>query len=123
MANQVVWFEIPAQDLERAMKFYGAAFGWTFERNEMGPMKLAMLPSGDMDTYGTCGALVQAPGYDPSPNGPVVYVGCEDVAAQVARIERAGGRVVVPRTDIGPYGFFAHFVDSEGNRIGVHGMK
>jgi hypothetical protein len=122
MANQAVWFEIPVKDLERAMTFYGKAFGWAYERQELGPMKMAML-QGDMNAYGACGALVHAPGYEPAQNGAVVYVACEDVAAQSERIEKAGGTIVVPRTDIGQWGFFAHFRDTEGNRIGIHAMK
>lgn len=120
--NPVVWFEIPVKNLDRATKFYAAAFDWVFDHQEMGPMKLAMLP-GNMQQYGTCGALVLAPGYEPAQTGTLVYIACEDVAAQIARVEKAGGTVLVPRTSIGQWGFIAHFADPEGNRVGIHSMK
>ena len=42
----------------------------------------------------------------------------------LARVERAGGSIVVPKTDIGgDFGFFAHFVDTEGNKVGLHSMQ
>jgi uncharacterized protein len=46
------------------------------------------------------------------------------LALMLARVVPAGGSVLVPKTEIGnDFGFFAHFVDTEGNKLGLHSMK
>jgi len=68
---------------------------------------------------------VQGEGGVPSQNGTMVYLnGGDDLAPLLARVAQAGGQVVVPKTEIGSdFGFFAHFVDTEGNKVGLHSMK
>jgi len=121
----IVWFEIPALDLDRAVRFYTAVFGCAFKREDAPgemPGKLAIFDFGEC--RGTGGALMQHPGLVPSSrDGVVIYLaGGPDLAESLGRVEAAGGSVLLPKMAIGPYGFIAHFRDSEGNRIGLHAM-
>ena len=67
------------------------------------------------------GALVCGEGYVPSSSGAIVYLNCNpSLDAVLGRVEAAGGRIVVPRTDIGENGAFAFILDTEGNRVALH---
>ncbi len=120
--NSVVWFEIPVNDMARAQKFYEAVFGVKTTPDEMGPMKMAMLPWAQ-GAPGAAGALVQGPGLTPSHAGTVVYFSVDEIDAALAKVNKNGGKTLVPRTSIGEHGFFAHFEDTEGNRVALHAMK
>jgi predicted enzyme related to lactoylglutathione lyase len=71
------------------------------------------------------GAIVHGDGGSPSTNGTLVYLnGGDDLSPMLGRVEEAGGTVVVPKTEIGnDFGFFAHFIDTEGNKVGLHSMN
>jgi predicted enzyme related to lactoylglutathione lyase len=70
------------------------------------------------------GAIVQSDGYVPAANGSVVYLnGGDDLNVPLSRVEKAGGKVLLPKTPLGPNGFMALFLDTEGNKIGFHSMK
>ena len=120
----ITWFEIPTLDLDRAMRFYAAVFGCAFKREDAPgdlPGTLAIFDYGDCEGVG--GALMQHPVLTPTRDGVVVYLsGGADLAEPLSRVEAAGGTVPLPKMAIGPYGFIAHFLDSEGNRIGLHSM-
>ena len=120
--NPVNWFEIPAVDVDRAMAFYKAVFGIKLTKEAMGPSTLAFFPMVD-GQYGAAGALVKGKGYRPSRTGITVYFPVASINATLAKVKAKGGKVLVPRTGIGKYGFMAHFEDSEGNRLGLHSMK
>jgi len=63
-------------------------------------------------------------GNKPSANGTRVYLSCEGVLDEViARVEKAGGKIVMPRTKIGEEGWVALITDSEGNSVGLHSFK
>ncbi len=122
MPHAISWFEIPAVNFSRAKSFYEKVLGITIERMEMGPITMGMLSS---DPNAVGGAIVQGEGASPSQNGTVVYLpGGDDLAVMLARVVPAGGSVLVPKTEIGNnFGFFAHFLDTEGNKLGLHSMK
>lgn len=122
MSHALNWFEIPVTDFTRAKTFYETVLGITIAPMEMGPTTMGMLST---DPTAIGGALVQGEGSMPSQNGTMVYLnGGEDLAPMLARVAQAGGVVVVPKTEIGnDFGFFAHFVDTEGNKVGLHSMK
>jgi uncharacterized protein len=126
MTNAISWFEIPVENLERAMKFYGAVLEAPLEKMDMGTSLMAFLPS-SQDGIG--GAIVHMQdkswGYQPSHSGSVVYLnGGDDLSVPLSRVEAAGGKVLTPKTDIGQgFGHFAFFEDTEGNRVGFHSMK
>lgn len=117
--NPVNWFEIPVNDLQRAIKFYETVFGIELSLNQMGPLKMAwfpMFPGGG----GAAGSLAQAEGYTPSHSGTLVYFSVDDINATLELIDENGGQTLVPKNSIGEYGFIARFEDCEGNRVGLH---
>jgi uncharacterized protein len=126
MAHAVSWFEIPVENLERAMKFYGTVLQADLQKMDMGTMLMAFLPA-SQDEIG--GAIVHVQdknwGYKPSHSGSVVYLnGGDDLSMPLSRVETAGGKVIMPKTEIGnDFGYFAFFEDTEGNRVGFHSMK
>ena len=121
--NPVGWFEIPVSDLKRAKKFYEKAFGYKLKLEKMGPVDMAWFPM-HMGAAGAAGSLVKLDGYfTPSNEGSLVYFGVEAVDASLKKIEKAGGKTLMPKTPIGEHGFIAHFEDSEGNRVAIHAMK
>ncbi|MFY0625791.1 MAG: VOC family protein [Reichenbachiella sp.] len=121
MNNLVQWFEIATNDLERAKTFYNKVFDIEFQFIEMPDSKMYMF--GAPDAVGAAGCLLHSTESKPSSDGAVIYFSCEDVAIQAKRVEEAGGKLLFPKTDIGEFGFFAQFIDSEGNRIGLHSTQ
>jgi uncharacterized protein len=121
MPHTVSWFEIPVTDFSRAKSFYEKVLGISIEPMVMGPVTMGMLSS---DPTAVGGALVYGDGGSPAKNGTLVYLnGGDDLAPMLARAAKAGGSVAVPKTDIGNgFGFFAHFIDTEGNKVGLHSM-
>lgn len=117
--NPVNWFEIPATDLGRAKTFYRAVFGHTIENETVEGTKMALFPM-ELGAGGTGGSLVECEGYTPATTGTVVYFSAPDIEATLAKIESAGGMTLIPKTDIGQHGWFGHFQDTEGNRVGLH---
>ncbi len=121
--NAISWFEIPATDLARATTFYEAIFDTQLIPLDLENIRMRMFPVTDMMT-GIGGALVDSSGFHkPSAtDGPLIYLnGNPDLQTILNRIEAAGGKITVPKTLISPeYGFMGVFIDTEGNRIGLH---
>ena len=120
--NPGVWFEIPVSDLDRAKSFYEAVFGYEMNINEMEDIKMAWFPM-HRDAPAAAGALVHGKTYVPSHNGTMIYLHVDNIEGTLKRVEQHGGKTVTPKIDIGENGFFGHFEDTEGNRIGVHSMQ
>ncbi|MCD6011490.1 MAG: bleomycin resistance protein [Flavipsychrobacter sp.] len=122
--NAISWFEIPTTDLDRAQKFYETIFGVQLVPMDTPNLKMRMFPLEDM--MGVGGSLVHnAEFFKPSgTDGPLLYLnGNPDVQNVLDRIEGAGGKVLVPKTQISPeYGYMAVFMDSEGNRVALHSV-
>jgi predicted enzyme related to lactoylglutathione lyase len=122
MKHAIDWFEIPACDLARAKKFYETIFGFQMQSlNLPRGLKMVIFPVNPMEGVG--GALCHHPEfYKPGGSGTLVYLNADpDLSVVLARVEKAGGQVLVPRTQISPeYGFMAVFMDSEGNRVALH---
>ncbi len=122
MSCNAAWFEIPTRDFERAVRFYEAVFACRLERTNIAGGDLAVFPH-ERDATG--GALV-APddAYQPSATGAVVYLNAgADLQPLLDRVSANGGKVTVPKTELPEgMGFFAHFEDSEGNRVGLHSL-
>jgi uncharacterized protein len=121
-AHTVSWFEIPVSNFARAQAFYAALLGRSIEPMVMGPTTMGFLSS---DPGAVSGAIVHSEGCTPSTLGTLVYLnGGDDLAHMLARVVPAGGTVAVPKTEIGnDFGFFAHFIDTEGNKLGLHSMR
>ncbi len=123
--NAISWFEIPAIDLGRAQKFYETIFNIQMIPFDTPNFQMRMFPVEDMMT-GIGGAISKAEGfYKPSAtDGPLVYLnGNPDLQNVLDKIEAAGGKIVVPKTQISPeYGYMAVFTDTEGNRVALHSV-
>jgi predicted enzyme related to lactoylglutathione lyase len=121
--NAITWFEIPVRDMTRAQRFYETLLGAPLEREKMGDSELAVLPYERKAGVGGC-LLAGNGAPPPSASGTVVYLNAApSIDAVLARVEAAGGRVVLPKTALPDgMGFFAHLTDTEGNRVGVHAL-
>ena len=123
--NPVCWFEIYADDLERAKKFYESVLEVQLEKCpglDEANMVMMFFP-GDMETYGATGALVKMEGFSAGGNSTLVYFTCDDCAVEEARVEQAGGKVQKPKLSIGEHGFISLATDTEGNMFGLHSMQ
>jgi predicted enzyme related to lactoylglutathione lyase len=121
MKNALNWFEIPTQDIDRATRFYEQVLGAPLKRERFEGIEIAMFPS---DQAGVGGALVRDPRRQPGPGGSIVYLAANgQLDACLGRTAKAGGEVVLPRTDIGEPGFIALVKDTEGNVIGLHAPR
>jgi hypothetical protein len=123
-ANSLNWFEIPATDIKRAKKFYEAIFDIQMDESEMMNMKMAFFPY-EMGSGKASGALCQSDFHKPGMDGVIVYLnGNPDLKTVLDKIESAGGRIIMPKTEITPeIGYMAFFIDSEGNRVALHSQK
>ncbi|KAA3638284.1 MAG: VOC family protein [Proteobacteria bacterium] len=121
--NPVVWYEIYAQDMPRAIQFYQNLLN----------IKMVSLASptddemwsfpGTMENLGANGALVKMKGVDSGGGGTLVYFSCANCADEEARVEANGGRVIKPKFSIGDFGFISLITDTENNMIGLHSMS
>jgi len=125
MNTAISWFEIGTTDLDRATKFYETIFQVKLNPLDLDNIKMRMFPIDDMMT-GVSGALVDSKGFHkPSAtDGPLLYLnGSPDVQLVLDRVEAAGGKILLPKTEISPeYGYMALIIDSEGNRIALHSV-
>ncbi|HEY0837565.1 MAG TPA: VOC family protein [Azospirillum sp.] len=124
-SNVAVWFEIPATDHDRAVRFYETMLAVTLkpESCPTSGIRMGVFPYAGGEAVSGC--VVSGAGYEPNPNGTIVYLnGGADLSEPLARVEAAGGRIAVPKTLITEeIGYFAHVIDSEGNRIGLHSRR
>ena len=125
MKNAISWFEIGTNDLDRATKFYETIFNVKLAPLDLPNIKMRMFPLEDMMTQ-VGGAIVNSGGFHKpsSTDGPLVYLnGNPDVQKVLDKVEAAGGKIMVPKTEISPeYGYMAVIIDTEGNRIGLHSV-
>lgn len=121
--NAIAWFEIPVSNFPRAKAFYSEIFDYEMPEMQMGPNTMGFLLC--EQGKGVGGAIVYGDDYVPSTQGTVVYLaGGADLSVVLGRIAAAGGTVLVEKTMVAPeQGFFAHFLDSEGNKIGLFSEK
>ncbi len=111
------WVEIPAVNFERAVKFYNALLGVELASFESETEKMAFLPD-------DAGAISWAPDFKPSKDGVLVHLNCgTDIDGWMERIVANGGSIDRPKTKIEAEGrgWFALFIDTEGNRLGLYG--
>lgn len=125
MKARVSHFEIPAEKVDRARKFYSEAFGWQIN------------PVPDMD-YNMVGTVLSDERGRPKEPGainggmmkrsaevkhPVITIEVDDIEESLKKVKNLGGKVTVKRTPMGEHGFFAYFEDSEGNTMGLFETK
>ncbi|SMG35967.1 VOC family protein [Paracoccus sp. J56] len=115
-------FEIPATSLERAVKFYSSIFSAPIETMNIPGIKMGLFPH---EGQSTIGVIIEGEGYLPSNSGITLYLNAgEDLQVVLSKIEENGGEVLVPKTPhADESGFFALFLDTEGNRLGLHSPR
>jgi uncharacterized protein len=115
------WIEIPAADLARAAKFYREILQAELNEMQIGETRYAIFRTDDRFN---CGTLACSAMHKPSQDGVVVYLdGGDDLSAVLARVKKAGAKVLAEKTFIAKEaGYYALFIDTEGNRIGLHSM-
>ena len=89
---------------------------------EMPAIEMLAFPM-EMEASGAAGAIVKMEGVASGGNSPMVYFSCDDCATEASRVELAGGKIEKPKVSLGPYGFMALAVDTEGNMFGLHSQK
>jgi len=118
-SNPAVYFEIPAVDIERAIKFYSNVFNFSFDKQVIDNNQMALFPFSD-ENYGISGALAKGQIYKPTKDGVVIYFWTRDIDKTLQLAIENGGQILYPKTSNGELGFVAEFEDSEGNRIALH---
>jgi uncharacterized protein len=121
MGRGVVHFEIPADDVSRAKKFYATVFGWS--ANDFPEMEYVMLGTTESEENG----MPKQPGAinggmlkrEYPVNYPVVTIDVENMDEALEKLKKNGGLVVREKLPVGDMGFAAYFKDSEGNTIGL----
>jgi uncharacterized protein len=111
MGSEVVHFEVTGKDGKALQRFYSEIFGWKLDTNN--PGGYGMVRDGQKITGGI-GAAAQG-----SPGGVTFYVHAEDAKDTLARVEKLGGRVLMPLTEVAPETRIALFADPEGHVIGL----
>jgi hypothetical protein len=126
--NIVCWFEIYVNDMPRAKTFYETVLNQELTRLD-NPDEPKDFPQPEMWAFpmeerpGASGAICKMEGVEAGGNSTLVYFDSEDCSVEEARVEKAGGKLGMPKMAIGEYGFIAIAQDTEGNTIGFHSMK
>lgn len=122
MNNLISIVEIPTNDFSRAVKFYQTILGIAIEEMEMDGNKMGVLPNEE----GTINVvLINGKDYKPTSDGAVLYLDAgNDLQPTLDKVSQNGGQVIVPKTKISPdIGYFALFIDTEGNKLGLHSAQ
>ena len=109
--SRVVHFEVPADDPERAIKFYESVFGWRIEKWD-GPIEYWLIMTGPEDQPGIDGGL--APRED-SAIGIENFIDVKDLDASLKAVTDQGGEITRPRMTVPGVGWVAYIKDTEGN--------
>ncbi len=122
--DKVVHFEIPADDLERAQKFYKSVFGWKMET--MPEMEYILMGTTPVDENGMPaepGAINGGMMKRSSPfNSPIITISVENIEDAMKNVKKMGGKLVREKMQVGDMGYAAYFKDTEGNIIGLWQM-
>lgn len=119
MNSYIAIFEIPATDMTRAIKFYEEILDLKIEKMEFPGMEMGLLP---YESQMVTGVIVKGEDYVPSSSGVTIYIhGGDDLQVALNKVENNGGQIIIPKTPhADESGYFAIFIDSEGNKMGLH---
>lgn len=120
-SNPVVYFEIPVNDMGRAIKFYTTLFKFNFEKEIIDANEMALFPFSDYNS-GISGALAKGDIYKPTKDGVLIYFNTSNIKETLKLATANGGQILYPETDNG-IGLVAEFEDTEGNRIALYQSK
>ncbi len=121
MSTKINWFEIPSSDFARAVKFYEQVFDTKLKVEMCSDSQVGVFTQAGGESFG---CVIHGDQYLPGRDGTLIYFDAgRSIDRVLERIETAGGRVSMPKTALpADMGFIAHFSDTEGNRVAVHGM-
>ncbi|PHN92896.1 glyoxalase [Maribacter sp. 6B07] len=119
MKSFISIFEIPATDITRAVNFYQAILDIEIEKMEFPEMQMGIFP---YENQMVTGVIMKAEGYTPSANGITIYLnGGDNLQAILDKVQINGGEIMVPKSlHADESGYYAIFLDSEGNKMGLH---
>ena len=117
-SSNIVWFEIPADNVERARKFYGDLFGWKIEKFP-GPMEYWHIDTGGGDDTPDGGLMARKHREHTITN----YVNVASVDDSAAKVEKLGGRICMPKTAVPGMGYFVICQDPENNMFALWEMN
>ena len=121
--NALNWFEIPAKDILRSKEFYENIFSIEMPVNEIYDTKMAFFPW-ESNSGKATGALAESKDHIPGITGTIVYLNADpDLEQVLKKVEKAGGKILMAKTNIGNNGFIAFLEDTEGNKVGIHSME
>lgn len=122
MNSFVSIFEIPATDIARAINFYQTILDIDIERMDFPGMEMGLFP---YENQVVTGVLMKGEGYQPSSDGVTIYLnGGTNLQIILDKVENNGGKILIPKTPhADESGFFAIFIDSEGNKMGLHSIN
>jgi predicted enzyme related to lactoylglutathione lyase len=125
MNYRPIYFELQADDVERAMKFYGEVFGWTFERySQFIDNPYFCIITGEEGTPGINGGIqrrnANRPSLEMGTNAATLSMDVEDYELYEQKILKAGGQVVLPKMALIGSAWQGYYLDTEGNVIGIH---
>lgn len=122
-ANSLNWFEIPAKNILRSKKFYESIFSIEMPLHEMFNTTMAFFPM-ESNSGKVSGALAESKDHVPGKTGTVIYLNANpNMNPVLEKVKKSGGKILLPKTNIGENGFMAFIEDTEGNRIGIHSME
>lgn len=119
MKSHISIFEIPATDISRAVNFYQAILDVNIEKMEMPGMEMGIFP---YEEQMVTGVIMKGEGFKPSADGVTIYLNAGDNLQTILdKVEKNGGKILMPKTaHADESGFFALFLDTEGNRLGLN---
>jgi len=122
-ADTLCWTDIPVSNLDRAIKFYSAVLGQEVSKMSEGGFEYGLLPHEEQNASGCLCVSSDSVGAknQPSQTGPLIYLSVEGRLNDAIKAAREnGGKVLGEKQQIGPHGFRAIVIDSEGNRVALH---
>jgi len=119
MNSFISLFEIPATDISRAINFYQSILDVNIEKMEMPGMEMGIFP---YENQTVTGVIMKGEDFKPSANGVTIYLnGGDNLQTILDKVEVNGGKIIVPKTaHADESGFFALFLDTEGNKLGLN---
>lgn len=122
MNNLISIVEISVTEFARAVKFYQTVLGISIEEMEMDGNQMGVLPN---EEGAVNVVLIKGNDYKPTTDGAILYLNAGiDLQPILDKVAQNGGQVIVPKTEISPeMGYFALFIDTEGNKLGLHSVQ
>ena len=118
--DKVVHFEIPADDVRRAQKFYQSLFGWKIDAVPDMPYWMVKTVETDQKNMPKEAGAINGGLFErQSGEGPVIVINVPNLEAYLKKVEKAGGKIAMPKQQVGDMGLYAKVEDTEGNVIGL----